>query len=516
MTNRSTDELFSLIKSLSRAEKRNFKLFTSRNSGSGDLKIVRLFDVLDKMEEYDEAQFLKKNKELKTEQLPNLKAHLYRQILSSLRVLRDENNVEIQLYEQQEYARILYNKGLFQQALKVLARIKDLARQYHQNTFWLQALIFEKKIEGLHITRSNRDRAQTLTAEVNMLNQRILLTGSLSNLSLQLYSWYLHVGHARNDKDAEAIREFFAAQLPAGADKPDSFYPSLYLYQSYCWYAFILQDFRLYYRYAQKWADLFVTEPQMRRVEATYYVKSMHNVLLAHFMTQNFQKYREALRRFEEFSVSPEALANDNVRVQTFIYLNTARLNGYFMFGTFREGLPLVAEIEAGLSSFGHRIDRYRELVFYYKIACLYFGAGDNNRSIDWLNRIIQQKTDLRSDIQCYARLLHLIAHYELGNTALLEHLLKSVYRFMAKMENLGVVEEEIFRFLRKAFKLNSAAKVRQAFQLLHDKLVQMEQNPFERRSFIYLDVTAWLESKISGTTVEAVMQQKSRKSLGV
>ena len=132
--------------------------------------------------------------------------------------------------------------------------------------------------------------------------------------------------------------------------------------------------------------------------------------------------------------------------------------------------------------------------------------------SIKRLNRIIQQKTDLRSDIQCYARLLHLIAHYELGNTALLEHLLKSVYRFMAKMENLGVVEEEIFRFLRKAFKLNSPAKVRQAFQLLHDKLIQMEQNPFERRSFLYLDVTAWLESKILGETVEAVMQRKSAR----
>ena len=50
----------------------------------------------------------------------------------------------------------------------------------------------------------------------------------------------------------------------------------------------------------------------------------------------------------------------------------------------------------------------------------------------------------LRTDLQCYARLLHLIAHYELGNYDLLEYLFKSVYRFMAKMENLSVVEEEI------------------------------------------------------------------------
>ena len=75
-------------------------------------------------------------------------------------------------------------------------------------------------------------------------------------------------------------------------------------------------------------------------------------------------------------------------------------------------------------------------------------------RTIDYLNKIINWKVDLRTDLQCYSRLLHLIAHYELGNYQLLEYLIKSVYRFMAKMGNLSLVEEEIFNFLRKSFKL--------------------------------------------------------------
>ena len=37
------------------------------------------------------------------------------------------------------------------------------------------------------------------------------------------------------------------------------------------------------------------------------------------------------------------------------------------------------------------------------------------------------------NDLQCYARLLHLMAHYELGNFEIMESLIKSVYRFMAK-----------------------------------------------------------------------------------
>ena len=56
MPNRSTDILFQLIKSLEKGEKRNFKLYVKRNSGSEDLKIVQLFDALDKMEEYDEKE----------------------------------------------------------------------------------------------------------------------------------------------------------------------------------------------------------------------------------------------------------------------------------------------------------------------------------------------------------------------------------------------------------------------------------------------------------------------------
>ena len=90
--------------------------------------------------------------------------------------------------------------------------------------------------------------------------------------------------------------------------------------------------------------------------------------------------------------------------------------------------------------------------------------------AFDYLNKIINWKVDLRTDLQCYARLLHLIAHYELGNFDMLEYLIKSVYRFMAKMENLSLVEEEIFKFLRKSFHL-CHRKLKPEFEKLLEKL---------------------------------------------
>jgi hypothetical protein len=508
MPNRSTDTLFLLIKSLEKSEKRNFKLYVKRNSGDEDLKIVQLFDALDKMTEYDETLLLKKNKNLKKQQLSNSKAHLYRQILSSLRLIREENNIDIQLHEQMDHARILYNKGLYLQSLKVLDKMKETARAHNQVTYLLQVLFFEKKIETLHITRSMQDRADRLTAEVDEVNKRLWLISKLSNLALQLYSWYIKNGHARNERDEEAITAFFEQHLPSNLDSAKGFYERLYLYQSYCWYAFIRQDFLMYYRYTQKWVELFEKERFMVGVETAHYIKGMHNLISAHFDLQNYKKFNSALDEFEQFSRSALVEQNENNRIQTFVYLHIAKLNKHFMEGTFSEGLKLVPHIREKLDVYGLYLDRHRVLVFYYKIASLYFGSGDYETAIDYLSKIINWKMDLRTDLQCYARLLHLIAHYELGNFELLEYLFKSVYRFMAKMGNLSVVEEEIFKFLRRSFRI-STRQLKQEFEKLLEKLKALENNRLETRAFAYLDIISWLESKINKVPVQDIIRQK-------
>ncbi|HTE24334.1 hypothetical protein [Flavitalea sp.] len=511
MPNRSTDALFQLIKSLEKSEKRNFKLYVNRHSSGEDLKIVQLFDALDKMEDYDETLLLQRHKSIKKQQLSNMKAHLYRQILSSLRLIKQEDNVDIQLHEQMDHARILYNKGLYLQSLKVLDRMKEFARSHHQLTYLQQVLFFEKKIEALHITRSMQDRADKLTAQSNEVNSRLVLVTVLSNLSLQLYSWYIKNGPARNEKDEQAIQLFFDTHLPSNASEARGFYEKLYLYQSYCWYAFIRQDFLMYYRYTSRWVELFDKDPFMIEVETAHYIKGMHNLLSAHFDLQNYKKFNEVLQRFETFSESDIVTHNYNNRIQTFVYLHISKLNKHFMEGTFSEGVKLVPYIEEKLHEYSLYLDRHRVLVFYYKIASLYFGSADYETTVDYLNKIINWKVDLRTDLQCYARLLHLIAHYELGNFELLEYLFKSVYRFMAKMENLSLVEEDIFKFLRRSFGL-SPRKLKPEFEKLLEKLKQQEKSRFETRAFAYLDIISWLESKISDVPVQDVIRAKYLK----
>jgi tetratricopeptide (TPR) repeat protein len=264
----------------------------------------------------------------------------------------------------------------------------------------------------------------------------------------------------------------------------------------------------MYYRYVQKWVDLFTEEPFMIEVETAHYIKGMHNLASAHFDLKNYRKFDKTLKQFEDFAESEIVKHYDLNGVQVFVYLYIAKLNMHFMQGTFREGLELVPYIEEKLEEYRLYLDRHRVLVFYYKIASLYFGAGDYSTSIDYLNKIINWKVDLRTDLQCYARLLHLIAHYEMGNYEIIEHLIKSVYRFMAKVEHLSAVEEEIFKFLRKSFNL-SPRQLKPAFERLLENLRQFENNRYEARAFSYLDIISWLESKIDEKPVYTIIRQK-------
>ena len=509
MSSRFSDILFQLVQSLEKSEKRHFKLYIKRSSSKEDLKIIGLFDALEKMPAFDEKLLLEKLPGITKSRLANLKTHLYKQLLASLRLLKTTENTDLQLSEHLDHARLLYNKGLKLQSLRILEKAKELAKANQKFNFLAQVISLEKKIETLHITRSSLEKTQLLAEEATAISGHIDRVTRLSNLALLLYRWYVKNGHARNEQDEKGIRKFFKSSLPADPTAINGFYEKLYLYQCYCWYAFIRQDFLMYYRYSQKWIDFFDENPAMIVVETGHYIKGMHNLLNAHFVLRNFQKFEITLRQFEEYARTPMANQHDNFRTHTSIYINSARINQHLMEGSFREGLALVPDVEEKLQAYALFVDTHRILVFNYKIASLYFGAGEYARAIDYLQKIINENHHgLRNDLQCYARVMHLICHYELGNESILDSLIKSVYGFMAKMENLTVVEEEMFRFLRRSQKI-SAKKIKPELDDFLQKIKHLEKNRFETRAFAYLDIISWVESKVHEKSMSVIIREK-------
>ncbi|WP_276495662.1 hypothetical protein [Pontibacter litorisediminis] len=511
MPNPPQDAVFQLIKSLARSEKRHFRLFATRQGSSSDIKFLQLFDALDSMAVYDEEKVLRQVPGIKKVQLANQKANLYKQLLASLRLYHANQNADIQLHEQLDYARVLYNKGLYQQSLKMLEKVKVAARQNAHLHVALTAHTFEKQIEQQYITRSLEGRAEDLTEETHDLLGHLGRIHHNSDLALRLYGLYIKMGHTRTPEECEELKAFFKANVPTLNPKAASFNEKLSYYQSHVWYHYILQDFKACYRYAQKWVDLFEEEPQMKQQQTTNYIKGLHNLLLALYNTLYYSKFIEALKKLEDFAADSNRRSNPNIEMLLFLYIYTNRINAYFMEGRFTDGLRIVPEIRRNLNVFQQQLDPHRQLVFYYKIASLYFGSGDYKSTILYLQKIIQYKdVNLREDIQCFARILNLIAHYEAGKDELLEYQIKSVYHFLGKMNDQQPMQVAICEFLRNLPDIKPL-DLKSAFVALKEKLLQISDNPLYRRPFLYLDIISWLDSKITNQSVQQVMQQKFR-----
>jgi hypothetical protein len=507
MARQQTDHLYKLIKSLTKAEKRNFKLYVKRLGDN--IKFLKLFNIIDKQTIYNEDEILRKAPEIKQSQLPNLKANLTKNLLISLRLIAKHSDIDIMIRQQLDYAKILYNKALYNQSLVTLNKAKEQAKKFDKELLHFEIIEFEKFIETQYITHSIKTRTNELTNESHLLTEQLSRSSSLSNLSIKLYEFYLRNGYVRNEEDQMKITDFFHENMPAFSFNKLGFKEKLYLYKSHVWYYLIIQDFLMVYRYSLKWVELFKTYNNAILAQPELFIKGLTNMLDGLYFTGDFARFKNTLKELTEFKQNPGIVLSKNVELILWHSYYTHTINKHFMEGSFSEGVNIIPEIISFLDKNTIYIDNYNVIVFYYKIASMYFGSADYKNTIKYLNIVINNTDiELRSDIQCYARILNLITHFEMNNYDLIEYLVKNTYRFLSKMQNLHLVQKEILMFLRK-LPSTPQNKLNDAFKTLLMKLKLLQNDPFEKRPFLYLDIISWLESKISNHTVQHVIQTK-------
>lgn len=509
MSTSSTDSLVRLVSSLSKAEKRSFKLYANRNSSSPEeLKYLKLFDFIDKTEIYSDDLVVQKISSIKKSQLSNIKAHLYKQLLTSLRLQHTGHLPQIEVREMIDHALILYEKGFYGQSLKILEKAKVLAIKIQSTILQMSILDFEKLIESHHITRSISSRADELTAESEKIGRHINGIIDYSNLSLQLYALYVKVGFVRDEKDYLYVKEFFEQRIPKTDITVLGFEEKMHLYNAYVWYHYITQEFLMCFKYASLWVKLFEDEPDVQDVYREMYLKGLYNLQNALFNLRNHRRLSESIEKLEHVNLGSRE--NENLILLQRMYWLIAKINNFYLCGKFEEGLEIVPKVEQFISDYENLIDNHRIMILYYKVACLYFGNGDNRMTIRYLNKIVQMKdVSLREDIQAFARILNLIAHFEMGTDEhLLDYQIKSVYRFLRNMGDLHGVQREILNFLRQ-LPFTDEKSLMRAFRILHGKLVKLSRLPYEKRPFLYLDIISWLECKIEKKTVQEVIRKK-------
>jgi tetratricopeptide (TPR) repeat protein len=189
------------------------------------------------------------------------------------------------------------------------------------------------------------------------------------------------------------------------------------------------------------------------------------------------------------------------------------KLNYHILEGTFDESEYLIPIVLEKIKLHNEHLDEHHEMMFYYKIACIYFGTEKYSKSIFYLEKIINNKNlTMREDLMCFARLLYLIEHYEMGKDSNLESQIKSTYKFLLKMNDLQEVQKEIIRFMKN---LNSfyPSDIKKEFIKMKERFIELEKNTYEKRAFLYLDIISWLESKIENRNIADIIKEKSKLS---
>ena len=247
----------------------------------------------------------------------------------------------------------------------------------------------------------------------------------------------------------------------------------------------------------------------MIRLNPVFFLNGNQNLLEALFFIKRHDKFKDTLNNLINIRGQDWFPKDDNVESLSFLFIGLNKFNAHFMEGTFKEGLPLIPETLEGLRKHKSRIDEHHVMVFYYKIASLYFGIGDYHKCIEFLAKIISNKSlQMREDLLCFSRILNLVAHYEAGLDYNLETLIKSTYKFLIKMEDLHLVQKEMIKFLKRLGDIYPQ-DIKAAFKELHAKLKVFENDPYEKRAFLYLDVLSWLESNIENKSVESIIRRK-------
>lgn len=510
--NEKREGVFDLVKLMSKAEKRNFKLYATRLGCNEGAKFLLLFDCFDTMEQYSEAKVLALCPTISKQQLPNLKAHLYKQILTSLRMLGVQHSTALEIREQVDFVKILFDKGLYSEAQKMLDKIEKRVKECEMVPTLLDVVELQRQLKVLSYSSEMTQAADQTAKAAVVISENITNVAALSRLAVQCYALHQNLGFARSQKDLDRLDGYFKPRIEAFEGKHMNFTERFYFYQAKAWYYYICHKTALSYRYALKWVAHFAAHPDMKELMYDGYMRGYSQVLDGMFL---MHKYSAFVRTLEEFEKESQTLGtlNDNAAMISQGILFTGQLNKCLMSGTYKDGLWIAKNIDSYLKKYGNRLTLHEKMPLYYKVASLYFGDGNYTKCIEYLSYIISVKDhNIRRDLQCYARMLNLMALYDAGLDFNIDYQIRSVYSFIVKMKDMTEMKDELLSFFKSFGNIN-ALDLKKELKVLYERLMPYENHPYERRTFYYIDLLSWLESKIYDKSMGEIVRAKFESS---
>lgn len=204
------DFVFDLVHSLSKSEKRHFKLFSSRYKHEGEKKYLGIFRALEKQRN----PVAPPCDENAGGTLARDRHYLSEMLMASLRQFHAETSIQAQLGNELISIELLRNKGLYQHALRRLLRLKREAARYELPELMLQVISLECEIrssaaiEWPALAASLFDETETWLSHLQHLNR-------LSRLRVDELQQVLDKGRPQTEDERREWNKRIAAFDPS-------------------------------------------------------------------------------------------------------------------------------------------------------------------------------------------------------------------------------------------------------------------------------------------------------------
>lgn len=502
-----SNELFDLIQSLTKSEKRFFKLHSSLQSG--DKNYLRLFDAIDRMKEYDETALKKVFKGEKfIRHLPSEKNHLYRLILKALRAYHGENSISSILKQEIKNIEILYTKALFEECNKFLVRAKKLAVQHEKFYYLFELINWEKMLleEAFEDGQFTRDLDSLIEEEREVIEK-------LRNLAEYhvLYSKINYVfrsgGYVRTEENKAIVDEIVNHPLIKGKNTALSKRAATICYYTQGFCNMANGDYKTALEKFKRVKEILDGVPHLKDDLAKRYVRTVSNIVNCHIDLAEYKEAEEMILFLRALPEKEEAFSSADISVNVFRNAGLAQMLISQKTGDYARGVKDAEELMKTLSELEGKMHKEHELTFFYQFAHIYFLAGQHNKALYWINKLLNDnENNLRQDVYSYVRLFNLVVHYELGNLDLLEYTLKSTARYLQRRGRDYPIEKVVLENMRKLIRAQNDESRRRIFQQFKEEMHASLKGPEDQVVLKYFDFFQWIDHKLDSKWIPALV----------
>lgn len=513
MSNKSSDQLFLLIRSMTKQEKRHFKIFAGRHTIGEQNNYVQIFDLIGKMKEYDEASLLKKLKQDgPVNHFSIVKMRLYESILRSLDVYHHNSSVDAQLWKELHYAEILYKKTLYDQCAKRLRSARKLAEKYEKHAVLVQIHGLEKALAEKDSYSGMKDGdIMAILDEDRRVAEEIRTYNDLWNVKSRLFMMLNTQGRARGSSQLDNFRNLIDASLRDKTPENLSVNARFMYHHSYSAYYFAISDAENCYRHLSANVELMEANTEIFRDEPNVYFGVLTNLI---YLCLRLRRYGEVLANITKLRALPEKLdtaRNEDLEIKLFSSSYSIELTLYNTIGHFGKAMKLAPKIEEGLAKFEGKISKLREAHFAMSMAVACYGSGQLQQALRWTTRLLNDSEAGKNEwIFAVAQVFALILHIELDHRDLLPYVSRNVQRYLKTRNRAYQFENVFLRFAEKTSRTASEKEMHPLYAELSSQLHALEEDPFEKSAFEYFDFPAWALSKATKRPFREIVEEKA------